>query len=114
MFLQTVLGVCLLNLTTFGKGAQSICVPHISHVIVDETLAGRGVSPQLCTVNSAIWEQPSALNWVKDSSKAIVNGVNVLFLAQQLKPLLVKVCVCAYVHAFVCAFVFVRICDIQL
>lgn len=37
MFLQTVLGVCL---TTFGKGAQSICVPHISHVIVDETLAG--------------------------------------------------------------------------
>ena len=82
VFLQTV-GCVHMNLTTLGKGAQSICVPHISHVTVWMKHWQDGVC-RLYTFNFAIWEQPSALNWLKDLSKGIVNSVNVLFLAWQL------------------------------
>lgn len=72
MFLQTV-GCVHMSLTTLGKAAQSICVPHISHVTVDETLAGRGVSP-LYTFKLS--HQGTAANWLKDPSKAIVDSMS--------------------------------------
>lgn len=46
VFFQTgCVGCVRTNLTTLGKGARSICVPHISyHAAVDEAVAGPGVS----------------------------------------------------------------------
>lgn len=93
MFLADYVGCVHMNLTTLGKSARSICVPHISHVTVWMKHWQGGVC-RLYTFNSDIWEQPSALNSLKDPSKAIVNGVKVLFLARQLKLVLGKKCLC--------------------